>query len=54
MSEKIGNVAVIQVQADDVCEMCGKTAELKPYGPMGERIKRKIYKTRGDQMFSIT
>ena len=38
MSERIGNVFVVQEEPTDMCEMCGKIAELRPYGPMGERI----------------
>lgn len=28
----------IAVEPDGKCELCGKTAELRPYGPKGERI----------------
>ena len=31
-------VPVIAVEPDDVCELCGKVAECRPYGPRGERI----------------
>jgi hypothetical protein len=38
MSHRIGNTIVICPEPDAVCEMCGKTDELRPYGPRGERI----------------
>ena len=28
----------IAVEPEDKCELCGKIAELRPYGPKGERI----------------
>lgn len=28
----------ISVEPDGKCEFCGKVAELRPYGPRGERI----------------
>lgn len=31
-------VPVIKAEADDVCDLCGKVAELRPYGPKGENI----------------
>jgi len=38
MSQRIGNVVLIEVEEDSVCELCGKVDELRPYGPKGERI----------------
>lgn len=38
MSFRVGNVTVITPEPDDVCEKCDKVAELRPYGPNGERI----------------
>lgn len=38
MSHRIGNVAVICQTPDAKCELCGKVAELRPYGPRGENI----------------
>lgn len=38
MSKRIGNTAIIEGEPDGKCELCGKTAELRPYGPRGERI----------------
>lgn len=31
-------VLIIEPEADDQCELCGEIAELRPYGPNGERI----------------
>lgn len=28
----------IAVEPDSKCELCGKVAELRPYGPKGERV----------------
>lgn len=28
----------IAVEPDAKCELCGKVAELRPYGPKGERV----------------
>lgn len=38
MSRRVGNVAVICIEPEDECELCHKTAELRPYGLKGERI----------------
>jgi hypothetical protein len=38
MSQRIGNIAVICPEPEDVCQLCGAFAELRPYGPNGERI----------------
>jgi len=38
MSRRIGNLTIIAAEDDDVCELCGKVAETRPYGPNGERI----------------
>lgn len=38
MSERIGNISIIEAEDDDVCQLCGKVAECRPYGPNGERI----------------
>ena len=38
MSIRIGNLSIIATEPDGVCELCGKTAETRPYGPRGERI----------------
>ena len=29
---------IIQETAPNVCELCGKFAELRPYGPKGENV----------------
>lgn len=38
MSYRIGDVIIIESEPDDVCDLCGKVDELRPYGPNGERI----------------
>ena len=39
MSRKISdNIFLIEPQDDEICEMCGKLDELRPYGPKGENI----------------
>ena len=40
MSHRIGNIVVLRSGADTegVCELCGKFADLRPYGPRGEKI----------------
>lgn len=38
MSKRVGKVIVIEAEKEDICELCGKKAELRPYGPHGERI----------------
>lgn len=31
-------IPVIAAEDDDICQLCGKVAECRPYGPKGERI----------------
>lgn len=38
MSERIGNVVVIQDEAPQQCDYCSEIDELRPYGPNGECI----------------
>ena len=38
MSERVGNIAFIYGENDQQCDLCGKIAELRPYGPKGECI----------------
>lgn len=39
IKDNAGNrIVFIQPQPDEVCEFCGKTEELRPYGPKGENI----------------
>jgi hypothetical protein len=38
MSRNINGVPVIYDEPDDICELCGKVDEVRPYGPKGERI----------------
>lgn len=32
------HIFVIKQQPESTCQLCGKTAELRPYGPNGEAI----------------
>lgn len=38
MSERIGDVFHIFETPPGECEMCGRTDELRPYGPEGEHV----------------
>lgn len=39
MTRKVSeHVVIIEGEPDGVCELCGKTDELRPYGPNNERI----------------
>ena len=38
MSFRIGSLAVICDEPDGKCELCGKVADIRPYGPRGENI----------------
>jgi hypothetical protein len=38
MSFRVGNVAVVVPEPERKCELCGKQAECRPYGPRGEQI----------------
>jgi hypothetical protein len=38
MTKRIGNLLVIFEEPSGKCELCGTIAELRPYGPNGERI----------------
>ena len=38
MSKRINGVIIIAAEEHDTCELCGTVAELRPYGPNGERI----------------
>lgn len=38
MSKRIGNLIIIGPEDDDICDLCGKVDELRPYGPNGELI----------------
>ncbi len=38
MTRRVGNVTIIEVEPPARCELCGEVAELRPYGPHGERI----------------
>ncbi len=57
MSRRVGNAIIIEPEPDGTCELCGKTAELRPYGPRGERIcfycGKKDSKQTERQMYRI-
>ena len=38
MTHKIGDGLVICVTPDETCDLCGKTAECRPYGPGGANV----------------
>ncbi len=38
MTQRIGPVLVIEPEEPQQCDLCGKIAELRPYGPNGECI----------------
>lgn len=38
MSRIVNDIWVIAQQPEDNCELCGKIAELRPYGPNDENI----------------
>ena len=38
MTERHGNVIFIGPEASQQCDLCGKIAELRPYGPQGECV----------------
>lgn len=38
MTQRIGNVVIIEDEEDQKCEICGKIAECRPYGPNGKQI----------------
>lgn len=38
MSKRIGNIVFIYIEPEGICELCGKKAELRPYGANGENI----------------
>jgi hypothetical protein len=38
MTKRIGNYLIIESENPQQCDLCGKIAELRPYGPHGECI----------------
>jgi hypothetical protein len=38
MTERIGNLIILREENQQQCDLCGKIAELRPYGPKGEMI----------------
>jgi len=38
VSHRDGDVFVVASEPEAVCDLCGNTAELRPYGPNGENV----------------
>jgi hypothetical protein len=38
MSRKAGETFIIEEEPERMCELCGKMAECRPYGPKGEQV----------------
>jgi len=38
VSERIGDLIIIEAEPDSRCELCGSIEETRPYGPNGERV----------------
>lgn len=38
MSKRVADIFIITVEPNSKCELCGTVAELRPYGPNGERV----------------
>ena len=38
MSRRRGNDFIIEAEPPQRCDLCGKTAETRPYGPTGENV----------------
>jgi hypothetical protein len=38
MTRCVGDVVIVGATPPGTCELCGKMAELRPYGPKGEEI----------------
>lgn len=38
MTRRVGRDLLIEREPDRQCELCGKQAECRPYGPKGEQI----------------
>lgn len=38
MTERVGDAVIIALEPPQQCDICGKVAELRPYGPNGECI----------------
>ena len=38
MSKRIGKQVILCVEPERECDLCGKTAETRPYGPKGENV----------------
>jgi hypothetical protein len=38
IDENGNRVIILETEPDGICEMCGSTDELRPYGPRGENV----------------
>jgi hypothetical protein len=38
MTQRVGNVVILAPEESKKCEVCGETAECRPYGPNGCQI----------------
>lgn len=38
MTRRVGKVLIIEAEAPQQCDLCGRIAELRPYGPRGEMV----------------
>lgn len=49
MTRRIGRTTIIEAEGPDVCELCAKVDELRPYGPGGKRICFDCFKRPENQ-----
>jgi hypothetical protein len=42
MTQKIGNILIIEGEPDNVCEICEAVTELRPYGPFDNAKGRRL------------
>ena len=38
MTYRVGDTVIFDAEPERACELCGKVAETRPYGPGGKRI----------------
>ena len=53
MSDKIGDTFFIEEEPEQQCDLCGKIAELRPYGPNGECICFECGRTLWRSIMSV-